>query len=479
MTQPIVDGEDPLTQTLFNRSARRASLGRKDDKSSLPHIRSRVDALIKERRILGMRDEEIVSDITKRILLEKVKIGEKVEESLREKEAILSKLMGEEVRIDRNRNDLLVGEDFVLPGGVGVPATEGSIISKGPMNFSSLLKDWEPKFDIPLPRDKGAGLPVSDDDMSTYLNSCLPEDRLIILDGMIAASISGERGRVRTTDGLVWDLRGDMRGGNLEFLRLLRWMASPLVLQKQDGTKYHDLIEALQKGDRLYRFGMGEPLGPPPEGKHFGVDAPLFHIEHDWASLFSKSSETPGMVQLPFPYTAFEMVISRVRVCSIAYQLEDTKIGLTLFAEISPKKWMSIAIWEYSENGPWEEVSSSSSEVKWKSNLIELVGKQIIATSIMLESEVAESEIVRAPHKLNKARQRRGERPLKDYHVVKLAKRHRTFPLNQEYGGDKRRSPRLHFRRGHWVHYANHKTWRKWCLVGDVELGWVDKMYEL
>ncbi len=475
MTQTTISGEDPLTATLFNRKAIRASLDKKDNGSSIPHLRSKVDGLVKTRRMLGMTDMEIVADIVKTILLERDRVGG-LQAKLEEEEAILSKMLGADVQFAEHAP--FVGETFSLPDGVKMPTTEGSIITKRSPSFSSLLKDWEPKFNIPLPREKGID-PVSDDDMSAYLNSCLPENRLIILDGMIAASMSGKREKVRTTDGLHWELRGDMRGGNLDFLKLLRWMAGPLVLQKQDGTKYHDLIEALQKGDRLYRFGMKEPLGPPPEGKEFGVDAPLFHIEHDWASLFAKSSEAPGMVQLPFPYTAFEMVISRVRVCSIAYQLEDTKIGLTLFAEISPKKWMTIAIWEYSENGPWEEVSASSSEVAWKGNLIELVGKQIIATSIMLESEVAESEIVRAPHKLNKARQRRGERPLKDYHVVKLAKRHRTSPLNQEYGGDKRRSPRLHFRRGHWVHYANHKTWRKWCLVGDVELGWVDKMYEL
>lgn len=37
----------------------------------------------------------------------------------------------------------------------------------------------------------------------------------------------------------------------------------------------------------------------------------------------------------------------------------------------------------------------------------------------------------------------------------------------------------LHFRRGHWRHYGEYKTWIKWMLVGDPELGFVDKMYKL
>jgi hypothetical protein len=33
--------------------------------------------------------------------------------------------------------------------------------------------------------------------------------------------------------------------------------------------------------------------------------------------------------------------------------------------------------------------------------------------------------------------------------------------------------------RGHWRHYERHKTWIKWTLVGDPDLGFVDKHYRL
>jgi hypothetical protein len=41
------------------------------------------------------------------------------------------------------------------------------------------------------------------------------------------------------------------------------------------------------------------------------------------------------------------------------------------------------------------------------------------------------------------------------------------------------RKKRLHFRRGHWRHYETHKTWIKWMLVGDPDLGFIEKQYRL
>ena len=41
------------------------------------------------------------------------------------------------------------------------------------------------------------------------------------------------------------------------------------------------------------------------------------------------------------------------------------------------------------------------------------------------------------------------------------------------------RSPRLHFRRGHWRHYEDHKTWIRWQMVGNPDLGFVEKQYRL
>ena len=105
------------------------------------------------------------------------------------------------------------------------------------------------------------------------------------------------------------------------------------------------------------------------------------------------------------------------------------------------------------------------------------VDKQIRAIAIALDAEVIETECVRAPEKLNKAREKRGEPPLRDYHIVSLAQRHRAAPLPDHER--RHRSPRLHFRRGHWRHYEEHRTWVRWTLVGNPDLGFIEKEYRL
>jgi hypothetical protein len=100
---------------------------------------------------------------------------------------------------------------------------------------------------------------------------------------------------------------------------------------------------------------------------------------------------------------------------------------------------------------------------------------QIRAICIMLDAEVATRERIRAPHPPNAPR--RDRLPLLSYHVIRLAKRYRSEP----HPGDQTDEPvshrRLHFRRGHWRHYENHRTWIRWQLVGDESLGIVLKDY--
>ncbi|HKM88832.1 MAG TPA: hypothetical protein VJX48_09530, partial [Xanthobacteraceae bacterium] len=111
----------------------------------------------------------------------------------------------------------------------------------------------------------------------------------------------------------------------------------------------------------------------------------------------------------------------------------------------------------------------------------QLVEREIKAVCIALEAQIATTEVIRAPLKLNKARERGGKPPLPDYRVVQLTKRSTPLPLPTTGGpaAEKRQSPRLHFRRGHWAHFSNHRTWRKWTLVGDPDLGFIDKHYRL
>jgi hypothetical protein len=122
---------------------------------------------------------------------------------------------------------------------------------------------------------------------------------------------------------------------------------------------------------------------------------------------------------------------------------------------------------------------------EFESELPVFVARQLQAALIALDAAVALTTVTRQPEKLNRARQRRGQLPLYDYHVVSLANRTRpaTLPddpatLPEESAGA-HRSPRLHFRRGHWRHFENFKTWINWTLVGDPDLGFIEKHYRL
>lgn len=67
-------------------------------------------------------------------------------------------------------------------------------------------------------------------------------------------------------------------------------------------------------------------------------------------------------------------------------------------------------------------------------------------------------------------------RPLYEYRVVRLNRKPRT----QSLPATALHAPkRLHFRRGHWRHYEGFKTWVRWCLVGNPDLGFIDKEYRI
>jgi hypothetical protein len=109
--------------------------------------------------------------------------------------------------------------------------------------------------------------------------------------------------------------------------------------------------------------------------------------------------------------------------------------------------------------------------------LQDLLLLNVRAARIALEATVAEVDIVRAPYKLNAARERRGKPPLPDYDIINLANRKRYVPVPEDLH-DKRHSPRLHFR-SHIRHYANYTVKIIWCLVGDPDLEFIDKDYKL
>lgn len=188
------------------------------------------------------------------------------------------------------------------------------------------------------------------------------------------------------------------------------------------------------------------------------ADWQCFTIEHDWLSALG-TTPLDHEVMNPFDRATFEMRVSGFPVCV-------SRIHEAQLLHIKTKQgWFT----------PTAEPDHARYEAEIR-RLDTFCRKHIDAALVMLDAEVAEAEVVRVDEKLNRARARRGKQPLPDYHIVRLSNRRRVSALNSEPTG---RRVRLHFRRGHWRRYGNHKTWINWMLVGDPDLGFVDKEYRL
>jgi len=243
--------------------------------------------------------------------------------------------------------------------------------------------------------------------------------------------------------------------------KIEEWFDRGYKLQKPVGTMMHAFQQALVDGNIYNLQAKDARLGDIQEWEEIAQSASVFMIQHDWATAFQNAKDyLGGEIKLPDDACAFEFRISDRHVIVFATDADGT--FYLQYAIQVRKGWLVLP------------VDSSGNE----GSLFEFVSRQIKAIAVALDAEIATTEVVRAPHKLNHARERAGKLPLVSYHVVNLARRSRAAPLPADDHEPAYRV-RLHFRRGHWRHYEDHKTWIKWMLVGDPELGFVDKEYRL
>lgn len=252
------------------------------------------------------------------------------------------------------------------------------------------------------------------------------------------------------------------------------WFSRPFVLENNDCSRIHKLQQSMVESKVTHEW-LERPLDPLNVEVLMAVKS--FVIQHDWARAFAGAVDyDEGGVRLPFPECAFEFIISGRPVILHATETPpDDEIwndhhqdgygigdGLhigCLYLKTGQDSWYSYAT-KHDDNDPLQT----------------FVWNQVRAVCIALDAEIATRDIVRAPAALNKHREKSGKAPLVDYHVVALHGRHGARKFS---GGGTHKSPRLHFRRGHWRHYEQHKTWIKWMLVGDPSLGFIDKDYRL
>jgi hypothetical protein len=251
------------------------------------------------------------------------------------------------------------------------------------------------------------------------------------------------------------------------------WAIQQVRLQKPNGSVLHSLIDAWKGGRLLVKPGH-ESTYDPSDVLNFEFQT--FVIEHDWVAVINNHAtglkaeleedalESKINFQTPYDHCCFEFAVSGKRVCFLSHRHDDShNYFLSLFVQMS-MGWAQFPL-------------KVNSEIIQEHGMAMFLRKQFYAIGIMLDAAAIKTDVIRAPEKLNRARVRRCQLPLYDYHVVNLAKRTSPRMLPESVGVSERNKVRLHFRRGHWRHFDSFKTWINWMLVGDPDLGFVDKHY--
>jgi hypothetical protein len=231
------------------------------------------------------------------------------------------------------------------------------------------------------------------------------------------------------------------------------------VLEKNEHTRLHHFLEAAKNNNVV------DAQDPDVEIGAMSEDGGLMHtfvVKHDWARAFENAEGMGDAVKLPYPICAFELRFNGRNVIALVWEL-DGEQTFSAFVQVG-EVWIAVAAERGRMQFPEDKIAAAS----WS---------QIRAICVALDAEVATHEVIRAPHKLNEKRVKEGKIPLYDYHAVDLA--HRQIISNPAESPSNGSKKRLHFRRGHWRHYQASKTWIKWCLVGDPDLGFIGKHYTL
>jgi hypothetical protein len=250
---------------------------------------------------------------------------------------------------------------------------------------------------------------------------------------------------------------------------LLDW-GTDLKIQRPDGVSFRKMRKAFAEDRTIYLDKSLHGVTPKLDfEKEIFRFAEILLIEHDWAAAFKNADLADSVVKLPYDVCAFEFQFSDRPVIALATQF-GTDIAFTPVVLIDDW-WVTTDITGCIGQNYADDNSRDAAYIR----LFAEIDRQIRAACISLDAEVAKAEVVREPHTGQHGRN--SHQMLKPYHVVSLARRG-ARPL-ASVGTETGRRVRLHFRRGHWRHFEAHKTWVKWCLCGDPDLGFIDKHYKL
>jgi len=255
---------------------------------------------------------------------------------------------------------------------------------------------------------------------------------------------------------------------------LIAWLDTVGVkLEKIDTCSWHRFMEAVNK-DMI----LTENAKPAEHITQFVLKdgAPQhFLVQHEWERLLSHATDEKGGslkledFRLPFDRCSFEMKMSGRRIILIMHENPTTSLNIIILIECAN------GVWYVGNEYDYREVLRKQKE-KYGVGLDFMIAN-IAAMCICIEANVIETEVIRAPHKLNASRAKQNKPPLPDHTVVSLSRRYRVSNPAETVARGEHAGKRMHFRRGHWRHYADHKTWIKWMLVGNPDLGFVEHEY--
>lgn len=208
----------------------------------------------------------------------------------------------------------------------------------------------------------------------------------------------------------------------------------------------------------------------------------IFLVQHDWfAALDTATDFGAGEFRVPADEAIFEGRVNGLRFLADCSTDEGGQITAMMFFEAAGA-WALLGAYGLLPDGrmvsdtvPGKPERPFTAAIQ---GVVDYIGRQIRAISIALDADIATTTVTRAPHKLNREREKRGRAPLNDFHIVDLSRRRRLAPAEDHVpvAGSPRR---WHYVRGHWRHYESHKTWIKPHFRGDIDLGIIDKHYRL
>lgn len=284
---------------------------------------------------------------------------------------------------------------------------------------------------------------------------------------MIKDIRQSEKSRATLEDELV-----KIKGMKASYEEVENWAKSGnFKLERPTGSHLHHLRQDILCGAaHVYHKRKGH--SPPDDYESVFAESHVFLVEHDWGAAFANAGEyAEGWeYHLPFEVCVFEFKVNGRQVILAA--MND---GYQTVFEVMAKA--SVGWFVLGQAMDLDDIDPDKNTNGW-TRLICFLAPQVKAICVALEAEVAETNCVRAPHKLNHAREKLGRPPLSDYHLLSIANRRRSIARLAD-GGEPQSRKRLHFRRGHWRHFETFKTWVRWTLVGDPDLGFVDKDYRL